>query len=752
MIIPNRWNKVAFSFWFTVGAAMLSASVAVAVDTPTDSDESSQQGGLTEIVVTAQRREQRLQDVPIAVSAVSAETLAQANVTNVADVAKIIPSLSLQVQSGNIIQPFLRGVGNPAVGVGNEASVAIYIDGVYYPRLPAPLFDLNNIERVEVLKGPQGTLFGRNASGGLIQVVTKDPSLDVQVVHASIGYGNYDTTRASLYASTPISDILAADISLLEVNQGNGWGHNIDTGAAAFLGRDYAARSKWLLKPDTGTQITLTLDFAKNDADDLGMTNRPFDGSGSVHRLPVAPYNILPEGGFYDVSGDEPDRSSNKYYGGSLHIRQDVSFADLVSISAFSQLFGYGQYDADFSPLPYTYLTEPYRVNPFSQELQLVSHSNSTLDWIFGLYYLHLPSQLTGANIGGIGVGGAPDASALYTTKDTTESEAAYGQATYHLPADTDVTLGLRYTRDELHANGRLDFSVPSLGVSVPGTEQYASTTFEKLTWRFAIDHKFDEDIHAYVSQSRGFKAGIYNLLPFSTTPAKSEVIDASEVGVKTVTFNDRLRLNAAVFYDKIKDPQVNIYVVDPATGQLGIELINAGGAEVKGVEFDGAASVLKGLSFNFGATFLHAVYTNFQNAPFYFQGTYPATGGPPDPHPGNATGNHLPNAPDFAGNIGLLYSMPMTRGKWDFSVNDYEKGAFFFQPDNYLKQHAYNLLDAQVKLTLPNDRWAIRVWGQNLMGTEYYVGADESGGYSGNYGAPGAPRTFGVSFDYTYN
>jgi iron complex outermembrane recepter protein len=730
---------------------MSSASGVVAADTPADSDASSQQGGLAEIVVTAQRRAQRLQDVPIAVTAASADTLAQVNVTNVTDAGKIMPSLNFGIASGNV-QPFLRGVGNPAVLVGNEASTAIYIDGVYYPRLPPQLFDLNNIERVEVLEGPQGTLFGRNADGGLIQIVTREPSFDVPVVHASLGYGNYDTLRASLYASTPINEVLAADISLIEMNQGDGWGHNIDTNAPAFLGRDYAARSKWLLKPADGTRVELTLEFTNAAADDMGITNHVFDGSGSVHRYPLPPHQILPQGGFYDVSGDYPERTDNKFYGGNLHITQDVSFADLVSISAFSQLFGSASFDADYSTLPYIYATEPYQVNPFSQEFQLLSHPNGTLDWIAGLYYLHLPSKYTGANIGGIGVGGAPDASALYTTKDVTESKAVYAQSTYHLPENTDVTLGLRYTHDELQANGRLDFSIPSLGVYAPGTEQYGSTSFEKLTWRFAVDHKFTDDIHAYVSQSRGFKAGIYNLLPFSTTPAKSEVIDATELGIKSTAFDDHLRLNAAAFYYKIQDPQVNIYVIQPSTGQLGVSLINAGGAEDKGFEFNGSVAVTRGLVINFGATFLHAVYTAFDNAPFYYQGTYPATGGPPDPHPGNATGNHLPFAPDFAGNVGLLYTIPMNGGKWDLSLNDYEKAAFFFQADNYLRQPAYNLVDAQVKWTLPGDRWAIRLWGQNLLGTRYYVGADEAGTYPGAYGAPGAPRTYGVAYDYAFN
>jgi iron complex outermembrane receptor protein len=746
----NSRRNHGYAFCLTAGA-VASFIVGIARADALAGTEATSDGGLAEIVVTAQRREQRSQDVPIAISAASADSLAQVNVTNVTDAAKIMPSLNIAIASGNV-QPFLRGVGNPAVLVGNEASTAIYVDGVYYPRLPPQMFDLNNIDRVEVLKGPQGTLFGRNASGGLIQIVTKEPSFDGPVVRASVGYGNYDTTRASLYASTPISDILAADISLLESDQGNGWGHNIDTNGPAFLGRDYAARTKWLLKPDAGTQIELTLEFTNAAADDMGITNHVFDGSGSVHRYPLPPHEILPQGGFYDVSGDYPERTSNKYYGGNLHIRQDVSFADLVSISAFSQLFGSASFDADYSTLPYIYSTEPYQVNPFSQELQLVSHSNGALDWIVGLYYLHLPSQYPGANIGGIGVGGAPDASALYTTKDVTESEAGYGQATYHLPEATDFTVGLRYTRDDLHANGRVDFSVPSLGISAPGTEQYASTSFDKLTWRFALDHKFDDDIHTYVSQSRGFKAGIYNLLPFSTTPALAEVIDATEVGMKAVLFDDHLRLNAAAFYNRIKDPQVNIYVIQPSTGQLGVSLINAGGASVKGFEFDGSAAVTKGLEVNFGATFLHAVYTAFQNAPIYFQGTYPAVGGPPDPHPGNATGNHLPFAPDFAGNIGFLYTVPTITGKWAFSVNDYEKGAFFFQADNYLRQRAYNLLDGQVKLTLPNDRWAIKLWGENLMGTRYYVGADEAGTYPGAYGLPGAPRTYGVSFEFAYN
>ena len=237
-----------------VATAALPASAQTPVASPqdqspvaqADGDASSapedRSGGLEEIVVTAQRRGENLQRVPIAVSAVSANSLASAGITNAADLGRVVPTLSVFTTTG-AVQPFLRGVGTPSSLQGYESSVAIYLDDTYIPRVPPSLLELSSIERVEVLKGPQGTLFGRNASGGLLHIVTRDPSPD-PVLQASVGYGSFQTFRATLYASTSVTPNLSIDVAGLINDQAQGWGRNVTTNGEWGKDHTRAIRSK----------------------------------------------------------------------------------------------------------------------------------------------------------------------------------------------------------------------------------------------------------------------------------------------------------------------------------------------------------------------------------------------------------------------------------------------------------------------------------------------------------------------------
>jgi iron complex outermembrane receptor protein len=695
-----------------------------------------------EITVTAERRSEKMQDVPIAVSAESADQLARLNITSASDLSTAIPSLYMGTIA-NTITPFLRGVGNAAVGIGNEASTAIYVDDVYYSRLAPSIFDFNNIDRVEVLKGPQGTLFGRNTTGGLIQIVTRDPQQDTSV-HASLGYGNYNTTEGSLYATTGFGDHLAGDIALYGIDQASGWGRDTTTGASAYYHDDFAARTKWVYQPSAGTKITVTADYSKSNLNNITQSTSAF--AGTVRRDPLNPTAITPNRGFYDVQGVVPNTGYSVGWGGSVRAQQDVSFADLVSISAYRSTTG-GQ-NVDVTGTPYIYFAafEPYGIKTFTQELQLISHPDSPFDWIVGGFFDRTLSNVDNSRYYGDGIGGTPDSEALFYAAQNMRSISGYGQVTFHAAPRIDVTLGGRYTQDQLSASGLSNFAIPSVGLFVPGTRAGGSKTFEKLTDKVSVDYKVTDDVMAYVSYSRGYKAGIFNLLPFSTTPAKPEVLDSTEVGMKSEWFDHRLRFNIAGFYYKIQNPQVNVY------SQGGIQLINAQAAEDKGIDFDGELVITDQLSATFGATILDAHYTSFTNAPCYTPSPYPASGIPPASFVCNANGNSLPDAPRFSGNIGLQYEVPTNYGTWSFNGNYYHTSTVYFQPDNYLKNSPYGLFDAQIGFTSPAQDWAIHLWGKNLTGEKYYVASSEVGGYLGFLGAPGAPRTFGVKLDYNYN
>lgn len=296
-----------------------------------DASESTQ---LEEVVVTAQRREQNLQSVPISVAAITAQSLQAMGISGTNDLAVAVPGLELG-QQNIAIAPFIRGIGNRSTAPGEEAAVALYIDGVYMPTLSAGLFELENVERVEVLKGPQGTLFGRNATAGVIQVVTRDPSEQFQAdVHA--GYGNYETVDSGLYATGAIASNVRADVSLYYTEQFDGWGENLNTGNDVFKGYDYAARSKWIIDLSDDTELRVSADYGKAKPN-TPPAYRPLPGRILTSGVPAFA-GSTPYFGFYDVSETRDVYATTSQWGSNIQLRHSFNAVDLVSITSVVSL------------------------------------------------------------------------------------------------------------------------------------------------------------------------------------------------------------------------------------------------------------------------------------------------------------------------------------------------------------------------------------------------------------------------------
>jgi iron complex outermembrane receptor protein len=733
----------AFRQQIAIAGVMVMASVALdhakaqTVAAPADQGAGSS-SALEEIVVTAQKRPESLQDVPISVNAFNAQMLSQANITSVLDLRSFSPSLNVD-DKGGIVTPFVRGVGNFNNVAGDEASVATYVDGVYISRLSESDLLFNDVERVEVLAGPQGTLFGRNASGGAINVITKDPTQDT-VIHADAGFANYGVTTTDFYGATGITDKLTGSVAAIFQNQNHnqGWGRDLTTGAATGFDNYSGVRAKLLFEPFDETQIRLTYNNSQSRSD-LG--NDLTVAQGTQHGTLAPPSTELYPPSFYDTINDYNGYVTERDSGTSLRIDQQFSDFRLSSLTAYLQHTERSALDIDFTPQPYGVALLDAQNQQLSQELQIASLNGSTVKWIAGLYYLAESAAYPPAIEYGILAGG-PGNSVQIFSEVRDQSYAGFGQVTFPVLPDTNLTVGLRYSSDHLQADGRLDLATP--GPVVPlAPPVSASDDFSKVNYKVSLDHHFNPSVMAYILASTGYKAGTYDTLPIASTVVQPETLTNYEIGAKTELLDHRLRINGAIFHDNLKDVQESVIV----TG-LGA-LLNAPGAIIQGLEIAIDGQATDQLAVHVGYQYLHAYFSSFPNAPYTSQNPNPPYGNYPYTS-WNATGFPLTNAPANTGNISLNYKLPSgAYGGADFYINYAYNSGFYFQPDPNYRQTAFGLLDANLRWILPNPRWTISLWGKNLTHTDYYLQVGEEGGPQGYTDAPGAPRTFGVRVTY---
>ena len=685
-------------------------------------------GGIKDIIVTAQRRSESLQNVPVAVTALTPETLAVAGVASTDDLKALTPGLNFNTNLGGFGQPRIRGVGTTATGPGIENPTATYIDNVYIGTSAGALFALNDVDQVAVLKGPQGTLFGRNATGGLIQVTTRAPSIEP---HAEVqfGYGNYKTVNASGYVTGGITDTLAASITGLYENQADGFGKNLFNGQDIQTHREVAGRVKLQWKPDALTKVTLSGDYSQITAADP-----------AIRTYGLTMFGTPTPGGNRDIDLDVQPYLNSRQWGTSLTAERDLGGVQLVSISAYRDSKFHVIFDADQLPINGLALDETQIDKQFSQELQLQSTGGGPFKWVAGAFYFHSigkydPIRTTGAFLA------SPffplQAVDLYVDQRL-DSYAGYAQGTYAIDDATNITAGLRFTSD--HRKIVESQTLTVAGFPVPQAPVSEAKTFNKLTWRLAIDHRFSPDVMAYASYNRGFKSGSFAPDTFPIAVLEPETLDAFEVGLKTELFDRKVRFNVAAFYYDQKNLQVNQIV-------QGVLLVyNASGSTSYGIDADLQARVTNNFTINAGASYLHARYKTFLNA---FELFPLPTGGNSFDQNGNATGNRLQNTPDSTINAGATYDIPTSSGKFTLAANFYHNSGYFADPQNRLRQAPYELVDASISWVSPDGHMLIRIWSKNLTNSFYYQQTNPLN-VGDNYVAA-APRTFGGTIGFKF-
>ena len=706
--------------------AILIAPMAHADPTRGTSAAKEDEGPLEEVIVTSQRRLENLQTVPLSVTAVSGTELLNEGVAETAALSQAVPGLSYTV-TGFSATPYIRGVGSTTASAGAEASVSTYVDGVYLSSLDASLFELNNIERIEVLKGPQGTLFGRNATGGVIQIITKDPSstpsADIQV-----GYANYATSSASLYGTTGLGEGLAINVSAYGTNQADGWGVDPATGQPTFARHDFGGRSKLLWVPTDGTRIVIAADYnSARDEEGLGWHVVP-PGLGID--------GITHYKGFYDTYDDPNDAWNVSQTGLSVNAEQDLPVAKLVNITSWRYVKGTELLDEDSTPLDVVEANSLQHDRTITEELHLLSKDGASFPWIAGLYYYNDRSHYN--PVGLTGLFAAPLDEIQIRGALNSESYAAFGQATPQVAPGTLLTLGARYTTDQRAVAGS------TLGLVGPGVVPLGaasqSTSWSKPTWRVALDHQFTPEIMAYISDDRGFKSGLYNSLSYADAPVRPETLDAYQLGVKAEFYDHRMRLNAAGFYYDYKDIQVQEVVTGTAV------LVNAAAAKMKGMDFDFTFAPINALTIRGGLEWMRGYYANFKNAQFFSPTLGPsgiAVGGNTQTV-GDATGFDTVRTPKATASVSADYRVSMAAGSIDLVISDYYNSGFAWDPDNRLRQSSYDVLNTSVEWRSQTNAWDVRVWGRNLASRQYC--AYETATALADSCSPAPPRTYGIT------
>lgn len=710
------------------GAALI-ANPALAQASGQSAEASEARPGtqIGDIIVTAQKRSENLQNVPIAVSVIQADTLSSAGIQAVSELAQVAPGLTMTQAGSNSILPRIRGIGQSGANMGLENPVAIYVDGVYYASTAGSMFSLANIEQVSVLKGPQGTLFGRNATGGLIQVTTRDPKQDFSG-EASLTLGNKETYGGNLYVTGGLAPNVAADLAVYYKNQNHGFGRNLTNGKYVADSEDFVVRSK--IKADLGEDSSVTLAGDYSVSELAQPVFRTVYGFLPINKVPFT-------GGKFDIDSDTQPYARTEQWGGSLTFEHDFGDVRFNSITAYRNISDATVLDNDglpapttiFLPAAQTAVSTTAHEKTFTQEFQLSSDGGGPLTWTTGFYYFQ-----NNGHYGPPVVINQLDGTILVTinTKLKTRAYAGYGQATYALSDRLNLTAGLRYSKETRKAEGSLDVTVGGVQqLFLPST---GDASFGEFTWRLAADYRFSSAALLYASYNRGFKSGGFNPTEIPYHSFEPEKVDAYEAGLKLDLFDRRLRINPSIFYYDYKNLQAILY----ANGQPLTQ--NAASAKIYGMDVDFVAALFDGFTLNGGLSVLHARYGLYRGAqittPDLVNGGNIITSG-------DLRDTRLANTPDWTANLGAQYKVNVGRGDLSFAANYAYNDGFYSDAENRQRQKGYHLFNASIEYK-SDSGYSLSVWGKNIgnvaYATQLYTEA------AGDKIRVGPGRTFGVT------
>ena len=710
-----------------------------------------------EITVTAQRREQNLQVVPLAVSAFDISQIENRQIDTVKDIGQNIPNLqTYTVTAGaQAIQIHSRGasVQNPGFNV-SESPVGIYLDDVYFGRLASVNLDLSDVERIEVLRGPQGTLYGRNTIAGAVKIITRTPG-DESWANGSIGIGNYETTKIAGSFGGPIeAGALAGSISGIYDKRDEGWQNNPVTGADPGEYENKAARAKlhWYGTEGFDAVFAGWVADVENDGYN-GVPYAPFANGGVNADFDPAPANSAPLGGFYDnFDPDGVNYGSSDQAGANLALSFQFGGLTLKSITGYASIedqFGFdlaGGGNFDVPGATGLLISSDSDLDQFSQEFQLFGTLGDRFDWQAGLYYLNEDGSQTYAGDAGI-FGGFAELS-----ESETDSYAVYGEGSWRLTDALSVTGGLRWTQDDK------DYDISCTGALCQGTPLDLEDDWDETTGKLAINYQLNDSRLLYLGFTQGYQSGGFQSLCFGNLTAdcagksfNPQTVDSVEAGWKADLFDNRLRINAAAFYAMYDDIQQTVLQppTDPLSTTIAFPIDNIGDVDVYGLELEVIWAPIDDLN----------VYANLGIQASDFGSVDPRS--PPgglgdscvdDPTPPCATPtDELPSNPKWQGKLGFDYSIPLQNSlAFFYGLDVFHSDDYYSEARNLVEIDSYTRLNGFIGFGTDDRRWQVVLTGKNITDEEDNVSGIFSNGFA-NIRTPLPPAEYMLSFKVNY-
>jgi iron complex outermembrane receptor protein len=738
---------------------------------------------IPEIIVTAQRRSENIQEVPVTIQAFTAKMINDLGIKSSTDIGEFTPNVDIALPSGAGNQPIItiRGIGLNDFDTNNAGPNGVYLDEVYLSSPASQTFQTFDLQQIEVLKGPQGTLYGRNTSGGAINFISNKPTdqfeADFHTEYSSFNTFNFEGGMGGEIA--PNLDARAAMV----VNESSGYAYNELTGNHENGANNYAIRLQLLWKPIDDLKVLFNVHGGQ-------VNNRPTEyrhigtfvpGTEGSANPTVCSVKAAYAGQCVDIFGyGTPSGFYDGAYLRQQHLRVNNLGSNLradyisgpvtyTSITSFEYNFKIHPEDTDASPNRLLDINYGVNANTFTQEFRAAASGN-VLDWVTGLYFLYedlhqnqpIYEFLDFDKFGGFGIPAGPGAGDGIAQQDfdyskqVTNAYAAFGQGDYAITDKLKLTLGGRFTYEDrtFHYDGSEQLQMGGMnnfGPLVQLADIREGFQDSAFSWRFALDYHFTDAIHAYTSVATGFKSGDFNGSFLSTNlaeialqlkPILPEKVTAYEIGIKSSAFDNRLVLNLAAFYNDYKDMQVFV-LVPPVAGGTGTPvdvLDNARKAHTEGIDAELIARPISALTATLNLGLLETRLDQFvANV---------------DPSQPNYSGNQLPLSPHTSAAILLDYKIPAGQKAVDLQFSANYKSHVFFDVSNdpYTTQSAYWLENVRIAYQVKDDRWEVAGYVRNLSNEKYYIDAfDLTVPFGFIEAVEGTPRIFGVEANFRF-